>query len=391
MRYRGISLHAISNIRYQYLEAYLRANDWKHENTKSSDYALYSLNEEYSVLVPLKISYSDYAERIVDALHALAEAERRDAIAILYDIQGIRSDRTRWDLEHPSLVDGGLDLISSIEFLEGARKAIHSLACSAIDPKPVHPRLQKAQADAFISRCRLNRSEPGSFIAYIDCPLDYNQPVNSAIQSKLFGTEVPDSFSRIVTVSLVNSLNEFRQAELIGNTNKIVEHALSGSTISTNLCDALLEMKSFDGPVNLNLSVKWGVDDRLEPLSRGIDSKLYGETTSFELSASTFEVINEVSERLTPVLSPTIREYVCYVDTLKGKPNNEERMCGVIEVSFVFNDRLLRAKISLDPDQYQKAVDAHRAYRSVLVRGRLVQGTRLHEIVELSTFENALI
>ena len=75
-------------------------------------------------------------------------------------------------LEQPLLVEevsaeaeaGILPLDHAARVVTGMRRLLLAAAHSVLLPRAYHPRLSRAEAEEFVSRCRLGQTERGSFV-----------------------------------------------------------------------------------------------------------------------------------------------------------------------------------------------------------------------------------
>ena len=216
--------------------------------------ALYDSPDESlaQILVPLKTTFVDYGRRIADAVHVLAEKERRPELDVLYDLLRVDADVVRFRIVSTEVARGELPLEEALDLLVGARQALLSAACSVISPSTHHHRLSRGQAEQMIASCRLGQTERGSFTVAIVCPL------GSVAASEASSCE-DDPFPRKVTRLLMRSA-----ARIVRSIESDAASSLFGApesdeepVVSSNLCDALLRMRPPQEKTALTVSCTW--------------------------------------------------------------------------------------------------------------------------------------
>lgn len=72
--------------------------------------------------------------------------------------------------------------------------------------------------------------------------------------------------------------------------------------------------------------------------------------------------------------------------TLNGQPGDDGRMQGETTLALLHDEEILKARADLNPEDYQKAVDAHRKAQPVKIWGVLHLGRRIHRVTDISGF-----
>lgn len=142
--------------------------------------------------------------------------------------------------------------------------------------------------------------------------------------------------------------------------------------VTSNLCEALLQMMPRDERADLELDVRFSpllpvpADT---PLAVRVERSLYG----------TFE---ELARSLRPLSTRVDDVYVGRVLELSGDENDAGRLEGDVVLRLDADDELIRARCTLGPDDYMKALDAHGRQRHVSVRGELVRAGRKYSLLD---------
>lgn len=331
------------------------------------------------LIVPLSLTYDDYAQRILDVVDRLARSESRSSDQVLNELLAPPSDVLRFRLDDPVTADGSVPFGEGFELLKGVQRSIRAAACSVIDPQKFHRRLTRDKTDLLLQGTRLGQTERGSFVAIVILPLDAvpADDLNS-IQLPLFEVTAQPPFVRSTTLQLMHAVTRVATALADGHPELIEQPTDTGVQVSANLCDALLEMQPPSERSSLFISASWA---RTLPPSVNTPSTV-------ELKHEYFAPIAEYARRLRPQQEPQRDRFVGRVVALMGKPNDDGQMAGDVTVQFQHEDELLRARITLEPQHYQIACDAHKQHSYVSVEGMLVRLSRLHQIEGYSRFQH---
>lgn len=319
------------------------------------------------VLVPRNAQADDFAARVIEAAERLAEREHRSADAVLGDILSpadvlrfrVRgADVERWDISFPHITNviGGID------------KCLRAAACSVVKPQPFHPRLSRSEADQLMQACRLRQTEPGSFTIVVACPLDaVDRPT---------GPDDPTPFARRVVGGLMRSLQWIDGAAAAPTSRGPGELPAS---VSANLCEGLLDMQPEDERASLSVEIAW--DASLAPPA-GVETGV-----APALRREHFVFLGELARTLRPHDGDegTV-PLVGHVDRLDGAPDESGRVCGEVVLSLLIDDAVLRARADLGPDDYVRAIEAHRWNRLVRLSGVVRRGRKVHRVDDVSGF-----
>lgn len=356
----------------QNVRQYALANGWQRVPNVNGGIALFNRPDSDldQLIIPLQPTAPDYARRIMDVVAILADRERRPAEEILNDLL-IAADVLRYRTISADTQRGDLALEDGLRILDGAKRSLLAAACSVVSPVSYHPRMSRTEATQFLDSCRLLQTERGSFTVAIACPMRAVEE-----QKRLFGLDAP--FARRTTELLMRSLVELAQALETDNVASLYEAEANRPVISANLCDAILRMQPPDEKSQLSISVTWS---GMRPPA-GATSVCQEVTFQHD----DFPILEDVYNRLRPAPAPAESLFAAYVDALNGYPSSDGRMQGETRFMLVHEEESIRAKTELSADDYQKAVEAHRAVKLVKFLGVLHLGRRIHRITGVRNF-----
>jgi hypothetical protein len=97
-------------------------------------------------------------------------------------------------------------------------------------------------------------------------------------------------------------------------------------------------------------------------------------------------IIDDIYKQLLPTKTPAASLFFGKVVTLNGQAGDDGRMQGETTLALLYDEEILKARADLSPDDYQKAVDAHRKAEPVKFWGVLHLGRRIHRVTEIRDF-----
>ncbi|MBY0313220.1 MAG: hypothetical protein K2W85_14205 [Phycisphaerales bacterium] len=331
-------------------------------------------NGDEQVLIPLDERTSDYDVRMGEAAEAIARWEKRPVVQVANDLLYAASDMLRFRVASAVVEGGSLPLEDGLRLLDGVRTAILAAAHSVLSPARYHKRMSKGEAEQFLSACRMGQTERGSFVATVACPLRAVETDQALIDTN------DDPFARKTTTLLMRSAAELVTAIESDRVREMVERNKQNPALSANLCDAIVRMKpSVDGS-ELTIGASWS---KLRAAPTGLDVP-----RSVRIQQSYFAVIEDVYSELRPGADAEPDTFVGYVDTLDGEPGPGGQVEGDVVLRVAVDDeKLIRAKTTLDAAAHAIAVEAYRTQAIIRIDGVLTRGKRLGTIDSPANFQ----
>ena len=202
------------------------------------------------VRIPLTRELVDYPTLITQAIVGLAEWVEKPAPELLSILLLPPADILRFNESGTAVESGDVPLDHGISVIGGIRKTLLAAACSVIRPgQSFHRRMSLAEAEQFLSKCRLEQTERGSFIITIACPLDA-----IPLSASLFD-ETP--FTRNVTDFFMRSLHRLMELLEAPDAVNILEAGQGEPVLSANLCEGLLDMTPEGDDAVLTIAASW--------------------------------------------------------------------------------------------------------------------------------------
>ncbi|HEV3004507.1 MAG TPA: hypothetical protein VGX78_08590, partial [Pirellulales bacterium] len=185
-----------------------------------------------------------------------------------------------------------------------------------------------------------------------------------------------EPFARSAVGLLVRSVGRIVRAIESDDLPGAWVHLPGEPPLSSNLCEALLEMQPGEEDSALTLSVAWAAT-----LAAPKDVP-----PTVRIKNSYFPLIEDVYNELRRAEPAVQSLFVGYVDTLSGQPGSDGRVQGETTLSVVYEEQIRKARVDLNADDYQAAVEAHRTAGTVKFKGVFHPGRRVHRISDVTEF-----
>jgi hypothetical protein len=295
--------------------------------------------------IPASDRFQDFRPRLIELLRLLSQIEERPPAEIAGDLVAPHVDRLDVRVMADFAATGSVPMGYAAQLVSALRDLLAAAACAEEEPRPFFAKathIGKEHAD----RCRFGQTQPGSFIARIECPaLATGEPET--------GERVP--FSRRVTMRIMHGLAMMHTAVLDGRLAHLTSSYTQG--LNANMCEALLYLRPQLAEPEFEFSVSWA---RALPPVEGLPRVVRLERRGFDYlsaAARSLRGSTESAER-------DLRGYVVRLE-LEGAAG------GKILLRFETEGRKQHARVHLGAEDYRQACDAHRDGRMVRVRGRL--------------------
>lgn len=372
MQFKNLSIEALNAIKPTFLKNYVLSHGWTRQGELPGKFFIYVHSTGKQLLVPMNVEFDDYYRRITDALEILASVEKRSITSIVNDVYMPSTDVIRCRLVGQEYENGTAPLLEGLSLIAGSKKSLFASALQVVNPKKYHKRLRNTEAEEFLSKCRLGQTERGSFITTLVCPIGISTPDQ---QNFLPPADVQQfsTYTRKVTANFLNEIHLIKKAIDDDNLDVLMDGEIP--LVSSNFCDALVEMK----PQNLHSSLEIGVRFSTKDLIPNL-------TNLISLRSDYFSEIEQISRELRPQYVTELETIFAKVDALLGQPNEQGAVSGEVVIKFIDEDIPAKAKINLNAVDYQIAVEAHRRNKYVKVVGEYQPALKVGRVTNHTEF-----
>ncbi len=357
-------------IRPRGLNKYLTHKGWKKIHSKFSDVNVFR-NDGEEIIVPIDKSLDDYNDLLLTAIDKLVGIEKRSRQSIIDALVMPSSDIINFRLNDSSTREGYISLVKGPQFLMSCQKALLAAACSVEDPQRHYQKLSRSVAKSFLEECKFN-TKAGSFVVNIMCPLDAVEESTISDNAKKAKISQIEPFTRTVTRTLTTMMEDILKFVDNGDDKDVLP---STSLVNSNFCKAIIGMC----PENESSFLEVSAFDTF--------GSSIGQTVA--IPQAYFKQIESLAIKLTPTVDPSDQFVTGLVTDLHGERTPDGRPAGDIEVSFQYNDEdIIKARATLNVDDYATALKAHSNGHYVSLRGTLKLGNRSHRISDVFEFKD---
>ncbi len=350
------------------LTAYLRLGGWREQTRLANGAAaVWTRSDaggaEFEVLVPSDRNLRDYPVRISEAIATLAVVEERSQLDILSDVTTSSADIVRIPLKLTAAADGTVPIDDGGRVVQHARDMMLAAACAAVERRGYFATRKPTQAVEYVRKVRLGQTERGSYV------LTLHSRVPPALQPQMSSAGEQDDdepFERQVTRTLAQSLAEVRAAaeQAAATADLCAFEQAVRLGVSANLCDAIVGMAGQDDLSDVEVRLTWA---RTRPGPPQTPHNVV-------FSADALPVIAEAGRLLKERAPLEVSEVDGFVVHLDHEPDPASP--GRITLQGVVEGRLRKISVELRTEDYQQAVEAHRAFEKVRYNGELVREGR---------------
>lgn len=369
----------IQSIKPEVVEGYISTKNDYFKDFEDGVTSIYRNKENLNLQlkIPLHPEYDDYVFVLTDVIKSIANVENKDIWEIITNLKTDHpSDIIRYQLKGSDTDDGTAPLKSGANLYSGALDTIEAAAFSIERPSKKKYGYLKNVSD-LVEQCRIGQTEYGSYSVPLICPLFTKE--KDSIKFMRWNEKPEGTFTRKVTTYLMKSLNHIVDVISNDETEQLIHPLKDDMIINSKMYVALIEMKP-NTNLNLNIKSDWLIEPPKEKLSNTIS-----------INSDYFKEIKSVADALMPESETEIKEFVAKVhllkDHLKQGHTYEYDKGQVGIVAIVTGGEVIRAKMTLNEEDYKKASTAHLSGKSVKIKGILKRGKRDHQIVDIESFE----
>lgn len=352
------------------LVSYLEFAGWRRRTIPNERVNIFELTDEHAhgleLQLPSNDNFTDTPRRIQDALYAISQIEDRNVNDLTVEIIGYNTDSLAFRLQIEKDADT-LPIANASTHVKSIKNLLLFGGCSELVPR-AHFEQPLAGAQGIINDFNFCHTFRGSFgfevvstVAKKENTLDlFTPPVN-----------------RRVLERITRGLLLLEEASSKDNPHVIIE-GYEGA-LNARMCDALAEI-GLDGAVSFDIDVGWA--RTLSP------PKELASFRSTKIGAREVEILKFASEQLKiipphpEIIDGLVINLHCALDPTKG---NAHRTVALKVMHKTYGS--LEVKISLGPNEYLSAIDAHARGRLISVVGQLQRKGNVWSLDSITDFQ----
>jgi len=371
----------INEVSFLAIQQYLTSRNWEKTISKKGDKAFFrkhlDRDDILEVLIPLSRDFSDYGYAVQKAINLIAEFEQRESIQLINDLLLPPADQIRFRVNNSRTKDGLISLSEGFMLLESAKKALFTIAHDILKPETYHNRLALKDAQQFIDSCLMGQTERGSFIASVVCPIGNHSPNDAYQELSLFDPAeiLSSSFTRQVTSRLMQSIGKVKQ--IVENQAYDELENPHGDKISANFLESLIEMGEYGENEEIQVICSWAPT---------VPQQNTAISNSITITKDYILPLERIVERIREQNADEIGEFVGRISEVKADPEISARNDGQITFNCIGDNGAIKAKTTLNKEDFQRALLAFEEGKNIKITGLLKNSGR-SKIIENPKFE----
>lgn len=369
----------IEDINIELLRKYLIRHSWFENkdfpNKKLICFTKLYDGEDFNIYIPINEKFKDYKIRVKDAINNISILEDLSISEIMEDIlnSSKESDILSIRIDSEFSKDGNIPLDYGRNAIDGIAKLISATISNEMNPKPYFHKLSK-NINKEIRNYQLAQTSVGSYIFNIEIKNEINEQV--ALNDKTHKLNNDESITpqRNVIKRIQRGLYKLSK-----NKNELDFQNLYKDGFNANMCDALLNLKYGDYDLGIETSIKWA-----EGIERpkDIPDNVFVKNEIFTL----LEEISTIYKKEEVIEEDNIKGYVIKLERNKNT-KNQILICDIV-VQTRINNKQRNVKVTLNEDDYNIALDAHKNDLIVSVNGELhTTSSNKMEIINYTKFK----
>lgn len=346
--------HLVDRVSLYDLKTYLAQHGWQRGTSKSDRWIVFRLSrpdaQSFELVLPGNETYSDARVRINEAVSALSQIEAREVEQVGSELVAINSDALLIRLEVSPNAES-IPVEDATRHIRAIRNLLLYSGCSELQPKAHFEQPVPASLD-LLKGFEFCHTFTGSFGFEVT-----NTLVKEQVSPDLFAVPI----RRRMLERIARGVKLLEVA--VQNDDPILLIQSYERALNARMCDSLSDI-GIDGEVKFGLEVDWATT---LPASEDVR-----EPTSILISEAHVSLLQYASEQLKIVPPQSDRIYGqvinlhCAADPTQGSAKRtvavkvDHPLHGGIEV-----------KLSLGPDTYLSAIEAHSKGKKLIASGQL--------------------
>jgi hypothetical protein len=342
------------------LSQYLRSRGWQESGDFLGNASVWHRGEELEVLLPKSDRLRDYKTRVCEIIDVLELSEHRDRQQILNDLLLQPTDLIKIRIDSPDIIGGTIPIDEVVRLYEATSKIMKFVASATIEPRSVYRGGMFAEVREYLHKLRVGETEQGSYIINVLSPI----------------MQEHENFGRMVNLFLnraLTAINSTTKDVLAGSNIDIFEQSVE-SGVSSNLCDALLEVGNYTDLQDLSFRWQWSPMWDAPAIAK----------EKLALSKQTFPVLKEASKLLkskdiirkrseTKIQSQNSDRFTPISGKVIGLTRRDDAAVASVTILAKIEGSDRELQLELSESLYAKAVHAHLARRKISCYGEVVK------------------
>lgn len=359
-------------INHNMLARYLIHKKWTQEQLRN-DVSLFT-DKDGEIEIVLRRSNDDANsdQQIMLAIKTLSDYYDKPADSIAKRVSNLLSDRISGRIPNEFVRNDSIPLETASEYVTQMRKFLSSTATTELSGERFFQRTLK-EAKEYADECRFGHTFKGSFGFVIRSPVTPNDsPTFDEMEEKI-------PLGRRVIERVALGFEAVQRATKAEDVSKI---SSDSDALSANMCDALADIFDKTEISKFNFEIDYSPEWKRH--------QSVGTPRKFKLEKRSVDLLRSASKTLK--VPPRERE-IQIVGLIRRMstdaiPSNVDD--GVsereIEINWASSEKeVVKVKVKISPDDYLKAVDAHKQGQAVSIVGKLPTEGKTRTLNEASS------
>ncbi|OSQ32258.1 hypothetical protein [Thalassospira sp. MCCC 1A03138] len=373
------SLPHISNV-----QSYLRVSDWLIAGN-SENYTLYKKSiegAEFELIVAKSENVRGWERSLADAIEQLADYLGRSIEEIISAILAIKFDVFRSRIADSLVRYDTIDMETAVEYVTCLKSFMVSSAAAELRREQLIKRAPPVAAE-YGRKCRFGHTFKGSFGFVVESPVHFEaipKPLIEPLDTSVF-TELEAPFERKVIERIATGMRHLDLAAREDTTLPITDGYEQG--LNANMLDDLLNLHEAAKLSRLSFDFQWSPQLPEVKIEQGFN---------FDFGSEKIEIMETASRELKRTTVPEREAVAGYVTDLHTDFDlrasdifHDDRKVVVKISSQDYTQR--RLHISLNEEDYGKALAAHKAGKLVSVIGKMEKRGRYWYLLDPERFQ----
>ncbi len=351
------------------------------EALKDALFVLNSPKNDFKQLIfPVDPSTSDYPEMAEFAIHKMAEYCQKPFFSVMEEIREVNDDVIALRYYSDNKIINSLSFQEALESIESTKQMILAAGCTVINPNLYHKRLARSEALEILKKTRFRHTAEGSFVLKISCPVQLDlSPTHVDCEYDTLQKPISRQAFEVINYSSLKVLKSIEEDSFASLLKE--QEASEKPVISYNFCESLVNLFDDERELPFELNFFW---------SRAYLQKLPSTDmiSSVNFPYSFKSKLEELKNYFRPEDQESEDVFFGTVESLNGNEGVDKRRAGEVILSLYRESEIVRARVNLNADNYDRAYKAHgKSGGLIKVKGRLLPGKRIRTVENVSLFE----
>lgn len=330
-------------------------------------------NDFFQITIPCSRDLYDYAIAMRKVIRTLSITETKSEEQLILELLNPLSDIIRVRQISEDVERGSILFEDAISLYENAKKMLTNAALDVTCFKKIYKGRTSDVVQEFISKCRYGQTEIGSYVISLVCPFLNIGNDGESQQLSLFSNEdnAAASLTRQATKKLMESVYQVKTAIENGtDLTDLIED--DTKQISVSFIESLTNMNLSKKDCRVEINTKWA------PTIKGNRAQV----NMVELSHDYYNPLKSVVDKYKIEDKNETHTVEGKISLLQAAPQIENRKQGKIKMAYIANDtsKTRIMQLTVDAENYNVAIAAHRDGRTVRAIGKLVGNNKMSEV-----------